>query len=164
MSFYYIRKRARRDVLTIASSSRSRFSEAFAAGAPAVPRAVVDQWRTPLDFGELELSPAYLPIDRRAFIPSAPGSPSIRILRDYEPYKRFSGRPARVVAAPLVKPLQRSKNRLRAYSPKALFFSAPSGVAVCVRRNVRKEVAFAKGFAGTKVRRGRRSWSSNVRC
>lgn len=48
--------------------------------------------------------------------------------------------------------------------PARVVVAAPRKVAVCVRRQRRKEVLFAKGVGGSKVRRGRRTSTSDVRC
>lgn len=96
-------------------------------------------------------------IDRRVFNPTPAG---------YRPAVRFSGRPARVVAPPPRKaPSRPGLARSRAVSSwKHVQFSVPAGVAVCVRRGVRKEVMHAIGAAGGPVRRPRQSEFSQVRC
>lgn len=43
-------------------------------------------------------------------------------------------------------------------------FAQPNKVAICVRRHSRREVLFAKGVGGTKVRRGKRNPWSYVQC
>lgn len=43
-------------------------------------------------------------------------------------------------------------------------FRIPKQVAVCARREIRKQVIHAKGIAGTKVRRPKRNAWSNVSC
>lgn len=48
--------------------------------------------------------------------------------------------------------------------PIGVGFQAPRQVAVCIRRKVRKQVMHAKGFAGGKVRRPRRTEYSGVIC
>lgn len=45
-----------------------------------------------------------------------------------------------------------------------LAFAAPHKVAVCVRRQVRKEVLFAHGVGGGKVRKPRRNAYSKLHC
>ncbi|AZL82948.1 hypothetical protein [Apis mellifera associated microvirus 40] len=76
---------------------------------------------------------------------------------------RFSGLPARVVAAPLKKTATARSKGLRRTSMGALLFSAPSRVAVCVQRGVRKEVLHATGNVG-RNRPGRPGPFSKVRC
>lgn len=46
----------------------------------------------------------------------------------------------------------------------AIGFAQPSRVAICVRRHSRREVLFAKGVGGSKVRRGKRNPWSEVQC
>lgn len=96
-----------------------------------------------------------LPVDRREF------SPVPALIR---PARRFSGRPATLVAP---KPVRASGGLFR----KSLripwgqiLFKQPEQVAVCVQRGVRREVLHAKGIAGGHVRPGRRGPYSNVRC
>lgn len=48
--------------------------------------------------------------------------------------------------------------------PIGIGFVAPRQVAVCIRRKVRKEVIHAKGFAGGRVRKPRRSTYSEITC
>lgn len=43
-------------------------------------------------------------------------------------------------------------------------FAQPKKVALCARRHSRREVLFAKGVGGTKVRRGKRNAWSDVQC
>jgi len=46
----------------------------------------------------------------------------------------------------------------------AVGFAQPSKVSLCVRRHVRREVIFAKGVGGGKVRRGKRNQWSEIQC
>jgi len=48
--------------------------------------------------------------------------------------------------------------------PYQIGFQAPRQVAVCVRRKVRREVIHARGIAGSRVRRPRRTEYSGVTC
>lgn len=103
---------------------------------------------------------AFLPTDRRLYNPS----PAF-----VEPARRFSGRPARVVAPPPSRALQRAKKGLPAplHNAGGLFFQSPGHVAVCVQRGVRREVMFAKGYAGRagiNRKPGRQGPFSQVRC
>jgi len=98
--------------------------------------------------------PVLLPDDRRYYHPDPVPT-----------YKRLNGRPARVVAAPPAKrATARSGTLPELISPEALLFENPSRVNVCVRRGVRKEVIHATGVAGTKVKPGKYSPKSKVRC
>lgn len=98
--------------------------------------------------------PVLLPDDRRYYHPDPVPT-----------YKRLNGRPARVVAAPPAKRIQSSSGTLpEQISPAALLFDNPSRVNVCVRRGVRKEVIHATGVAGSKVKPGKYSPKSKVRC
>lgn len=79
-------------------------------------------------------------VDRRVFSPVSPLS---------APARRLSGKPARVVAPPVRKPVQTPSGVIyKGFSPSALLFQRPQGVQVCVQRGVRKEVMHAKGYAG----------------
>jgi len=70
------------------------------------------------------------------------------------PARRSSGRPARVIAPPLKKPLKTPSGVIyRGFSPSALLFDRPEGVKVCVQRGVRKEVMHASGKAGKGYKR-----------
>lgn len=110
--------------------------------------------------------------DRRTFHPDP-----IRDARSFDtPYHRL------VVSKPLrpssyVNPFSRSSSLSpRAVSPRAfrspvlspsVAFHAPEKVLICVRRAVRKEVMFAKKFAGGRGGRQRRpkyNWFSSVSC
>lgn len=46
----------------------------------------------------------------------------------------------------------------------SLGFKDPSGVILCVRRKIRKEIIHARGIAGSKVRKPRFNEFSRVRC
>lgn len=89
-----------------------------------------------------------------------------RVLSQVEDRRRYYPgliRPA--VAVP------RSSSRLVLSSRKpyaqtkaTVVFKAPPRVALCVRRQRRKEVIFAMGVAGSRVRRPRRNEFSEVSC
>lgn len=93
--------------------------------------------------------PAPVSLDQRLFQPTR---------KAYRPPTRVSGTPARVVAK---KPRGSALQTTEAYVPSALLFSAPKGVATCIRRQVRREVIHATGNAGANRYRKPRS---NVRC
>lgn len=93
-------------------------------------------------------SPSPVALDQRVFQPTR---------KAYRPPTRVSGTPARVVPP---KP-RGARSAPSEYVPAALLFSAPRGVAVCIRRKQRREVIFATNQAGAnRFRRPR----SNVRC
>lgn len=48
--------------------------------------------------------------------------------------------------------------------PAAVGFARPDRVAICVRRKTRRQVIFASGVGGTKVRRGKRTYKSGFHC
>lgn len=75
----------------------------------------------------------------------------------YRPAKRFVGY-ARLSMPAVVPP--RSRRRFS----HVVKFQDPSGVLICVRRKVRREVLHAKGRAGGRVRRPRRNEWSNISC
>jgi len=80
-------------------------------------------------------------------------------------YKRLSGRPARVVAAPPAKRAHAPAGTLpEPVEVSALLFKNPSGVKTCVQRGVRKEVMHALGVAGGPVRPGHKTAKSKIRC
>lgn len=82
-------------------------------------------------------------------------------------YKRLSGRPARVVAAPIRKTRQIAhldpEMGLQIPLPQLLFQNA-KGVSVCVQRKTRKEVIHASGVAGSKVAKPKMRHSSKIKC
>lgn len=82
-------------------------------------------------------------------------------------YKRLTGRPARVVAAPIRKTRQTAhldpEMGLEVPLPQ-LLFQNPTGVTVCVQRKTRKEVIHAKGVAGSKVAKPKMRHSSKIKC
>lgn len=82
---------------------------------------------------------------------------------DYAPPARVSGSPARLIA-PVRRRASQTSRKPKAYHLSALVFAAPQGVKVCVQRKTRKEVMHAKGHAGGRVRKGRRTSLSNMRC
>lgn len=107
------------------------------------------------------IEPLVLPVDRRHYNPE----PALT-----RPARRVSGRPARVVAPSIITYRQAraaaaSGRPLVGYSPSALLFNAPAGVAVCVQRKIRKQVIHAKKIAGKRgLKSGRRGPYSSVRC
>lgn len=110
-----------------------------------------------------EPDPVILPVDRRLYDPA----PAFA-----RPAKRFSGRPARVVAPPPIKAFQARSRQSSAPSrrpqfvnPSRLLFQAPQNVVVCVQRGVRKEVLHAKGVAGKSgLAKPKRGPYSSIRC
>lgn len=100
--------------------------------------------------------PVSIPADRRVYNPEPEHT---------RPARRFSGRPARLVADPSPTPSRVQKGRPAAlFAPAVVAFKAPAHVAVCARRGVRKEVIHANGVAGTKVRKPRRGPFTGVKC
>jgi len=149
-------RRSGRGVLYTASvKSRRESAPPGSLPRPVSPSADPRIWSEP--------DPVLLPVDRRFFNPENPNT---------RPAKRFSGRPARVVAPPVqnvfVAPPRQSqapKSRPAYISPSRLLFQAPQGVAVCVQRGVRKEVLHAKGVAGKKgLAKPKRGPYSSIRC
>lgn len=53
--------------------------------------------------------------------------------------------------------------KFKGFSP-TVTFKEPSKVAVCHRRKTRREVLFAKGVGGGKVRKGKRNYLSQFSC
>lgn len=89
--------------------------------------------------------------DRRTFHP----------LGDVRPAKGFSKGASRVVLSPNV---NRSSKNVRA-RPDVFRFNSPGSVAVCVRRQKRREVIFALRKSGKGARsRRRRNYFSDVSC
>jgi len=117
------------------------------------------------------LPQTYLKPSRRSTYIEAPEIPFPSLdRRTYHPdpvptYKRLSGRPARVVAAPPAKRAHAPAGTLpEPVEVSALLFKNPSGVKVCVQRGVRKEVMHALGVAGGPVRPGHKTAKSKIRC
>lgn len=48
--------------------------------------------------------------------------------------------------------------------PQSIGFTRPSDVAICVRRKTRREVLFAIGAGGGRVRKGKRTYKSRFHC
>lgn len=48
--------------------------------------------------------------------------------------------------------------------PSTVGFSRPDRVAICVRRKTRRQVIFAAGVGGGRVRRGKRTYKSGFHC
>lgn len=123
--------------------------------------------RSQADFGSEVWEPVSLPADRRRFIPVQPGSMRLerrQAARFYEPARRFSSVPARVVAAPPRKSAKTRSKGLRGHSMAALLFDQPQNVVVCVKRQRRREVMHAIGVAGSQVKRGRPGAFSKIYC
>lgn len=103
--------------------------------------------------------PVSLPTDLRVFNPEK---------RFSRPPLRFSGRPARVVVAtPKIQPqpLSGRPNLQGLGLLPGLRFFMPSRVAVCVQRNIRKEVLHSKKIAGKNgLKAPRRSANSSISC
>lgn len=115
---------------------------------------------TPSAFDLLDLPPT--PEDGRFFYPSRG-----RDILDYPAPRRVSGEKVRVV------PRSRqvtSTRRISLYSPPpipaGLRFERARGVVVCVRRKERREVLFARGVGGSRMRKRnpRRTVHSFVSC
>lgn len=76
----------------------------------------------------------------------------------------------RLVVMPRVNPSQRPRGvSASLVSPQSVIgagigFAQPNKVAICVRRHSRREVLFAKGVGGSRVRRGKRNPWSDVQC
>lgn len=89
--------------------------------------------------------------DSRRWTPEA--SPGL----EYTPSRRLDGSPARFKAG--------AATKVAVFSPTPVVaFSTPSRVVVCVRRKRRREVLFARGVGGGRVRPGRRSGTSGISC
>lgn len=62
----------------------------------------------------------------------------------------------------------REVNRIKTYAEAALAFRDPARVAVCVRRQIRREVLFAlslrRHIGSGRGKRRRRNWASAIRC
>lgn len=107
--------------------------------------------RSGLDLTELE--------DRRSFYPSSPSIKPVLVLggRPYRPAV-ISDRGVRAFLTTKLPTSRGSK-----FSSK-LSFEAPRKVLICVRRHRRRQVLFAKGAAGGRVRRPRRGPFSDISC
>lgn len=96
--------------------------------------------------------------DRSSFWPST--SPM-----DWEPARRLTGSPARLsLPTPSPSPVRGS---VRVFGPSVVAFERPRGVAVCVRRAIRREVLHAMKKTGRghrKQRAPRRNAYSSVSC
>lgn len=66
-----------------------------------------------------------------------------------------------LVIAPIKSPA--GKYKFKGFSPNTTFRDS-SKVAVCHRRKTRREVLFAKGVGGGRVRKGKRNYLSNFHC
>lgn len=100
--------------------------------------------------------------------PSAIPSRSGRSLLDIEDRRTFhpdrlapSRTPRQVARLLMIVPKAGRSTRL---SREVYSFKIPKTTAVCVRREIRKQVIHAKGRAGTKVRRPRRNAFSSISC
>lgn len=94
--------------------------------------------------------------DRRMWHPDSPFHPSMSMLGPL---------PAEIVEAPSRAPSRRPGARPAARPGyKYPAYSMPSKVAVCVRRNDRREVLFAKKKMGRGGGRRRRNEQSKIRC
>lgn len=136
-----------------------------------VRRVAADNASLLLDRSSRSMSPSKLPWfsalslveDHRRWNPEVPSA-------GYRPTLRtVHGAPA-VVDVPKTDP---TRHRLgRGFSvdlaiPRILTFRNPGRVAVCVKRGRRREVMFAKKFAGRGKRiytRPKRTWSSGISC
>lgn len=89
-------------------------------------------------------------------------SPLSSDLRRFDPERRTRPAPAvlRRAARLVVQPFRPPTYR----PPFQVAFADPRKVDLCVRREARKRVMHAKGKAGGKVRRGRRSPWSSISC
>jgi len=160
------RRRRAAAVSTSGSSGHSRPS--VPASLPATqPSVFTSRRRSQWDIDEY--SAPFLAHDRRQWIPEPQlyrrgSSRPYHFQLDYAPPARVSGSPARVTVPTRRKAAKGGSRAPRGYSLGALVFAAPAGVAVCVQRHQRKEIMHAKGYAGGRVRRGRRNSLSSVRC
>nr|QJB20546.1 MAG: hypothetical protein [Microvirus sp.] len=100
---------------------------------------------------------SYLPLageDRRTFHPDGP-------------FRAPFSSP-RVAAKLVVKNASgRTRSAVRGFGqnpPIGVGFYRPDRVAICVRRKTRRQVIFASGVGGSKVRRGKRNFASGFRC
>lgn len=84
--------------------------------------------------------------------------------RSFHPEKKL--RPARALkrsqAAPVAKATKRERGR--GVVPSKIRFAVPKKVALCVRREQRREVLFAKGRGGGRHRPPTKNWYSDVSC
>lgn len=96
--------------------------------------------------------------DRRVFHPERADRPALAI----------DGRPARFTLNNRPQKKSRLQARFRSVASQtkaAVAFQAPRQVLVCVRRQRRKEVLFAKRQAGRRgLRKPRRTWLSSISC
>lgn len=163
MASSYTRRRRRAAAASTSARAARRSRPAAPLPIPLPFRRVRSQLDSSSRFDE-----PILASDRRAWIPepyvSRRGSArAYHWQLDYAPAARVSGQPARVIAPAARR--DRGKPRLvREVNAGALVFAAPQRVVVCVQRNQRKEVLHAMGVAGGRVRTGRRSGLSAVRC
>lgn len=94
--------------------------------------------------------------DRRAWSPGAAAPPL-----DYPQARLITGSPARLAAA---RARPGRHGRVETFSP-VVRFRSPGAVNICVRRQRRKQVLFAKGFYGrAKLRRPTRNAFSSISC
>ena len=123
----------------------------------------VNASRSRLDFAPMYrpvLTPLYQPIfyeDRRTWHPDGQFK-----------WPSASPRAAAQVVARNARATRSSVGGHYSFRPKqskaVLAFAAPHKVAVCVRRQVRKEVLFARGVGGGKVRKPRHNAYSKFHC
>lgn len=102
-------------------------------------------------------TPSYVPVqDLRRWTPER---------RPFVTLRTTSGAPARTAVA--TAPSRRS-TRTRSFSlPHVVSFAAPATTLTCVRRHARREVMFARRFAGKGISiytKPRRNWASSISC
>lgn len=94
----------------------------------------------------------------------APVLPARSVLSEYSDRRLYD--PTRSVRAPFS--FRRSDVRLvdkrPLWSATQLSFAVPKRVAICIRRKDRREVLFAKGVGGGRVRKPRRNAWSSIKC
>lgn len=80
--------------------------------------------------------------------------------RTFNPGRSPSRTPRQIARVLMALPKVQGKRSSR----EVYSFKLPKQTAVCVRREIRKQVIHAKGAAGTKVRRPRRNALSRISC
>lgn len=135
---------------------------------------------SPTPIASLGLPREFLVLDelakpaRRAFYPSETTLPDLRLFEDrrtwkpgYAPPSRLEGRRLDSGVVPLFHITPARKNAPGAVLgvPRAIAFAKPEQVAVCIRRERRREVLHAHGVAGSHgLRGGRRGALSGISC
>lgn len=122
--------------------------------APRPPRLVVRRFFQSPVLRQLE--------DRRTFHPAGRQRPAAGF---YLPRHQLRvATPKRAVSV-VTEPYQGESPSTALFSPPVgIGFVAPRQVAICIRRKTRRQVIHAKGIAGTRVRRPRRTEYSGIIC